>query len=109
MQGVDCGRQPGTSTDALVQALAPPVGSVAVTTSPRLVVATQSETEGHDTPSRVPRSNGIDALVQALAPPVGSVDVRMVSAVGPPPPATHMELTAETSDEQQALSPSGGE
>jgi hypothetical protein len=54
-------------------------------------VATQSETEGHDTAVRVPPLEGTDVLVQELAPPVGSVDVRMVRTVGPPPPATQSD------------------
>ena len=47
--------------------------------SPVSVVATQSDTDGHDTAS----TNSPWAMappVHALAPPVGSIDVRIVAA-----------------------------
>lgn len=74
--------------------LAPPAGFVEVKTSPTLVVATHSETDGHDTASTISLPKATGALLQALAPPVGSVDVRIVGPSwmpAPPPPTTHSE------------------
>ena len=73
MQGYDWVAQPGMSTTARVQALAPPVGSVELRMMPP-PPATHSETDGHDT-TETPGSTGV--LVHALALPVGSVEVKM--------------------------------
>src|SRR3984885_5144780 len=63
------------STLVLVQALAPPVGSVEVNTSPRLSVTTHRSSDAHDTLLSSPPSESTFVVVQALAPPVGFVEV----------------------------------
>jgi hypothetical protein len=62
-----------------------------------LVVATHSETEGHDTAVTTPL-DAIEALLQELAPPVGLGDVRIVSPpprVAPAPAATHSAVDGQ--------------
>src|ERR1700758_2954735 len=89
MQGDNWGAQPGRSTAARVQVLAPPVGSVDLRMLPLRSPATHSETDAHDTalrPYRTPRSTGV--LVHALAPPVGSVEVTILPSSST---ATHSE------------------
>ena len=81
--------QSSTSTRVVFEALAPPVGSVDVTTPPGFcvaTVATQSETEGHDTARALSPPEPTRALLQALGPPLGSLDVNIM---GPSPTATH--------------------
>ena len=57
-----------------VHALAPPVGSVEVTTSPELSTATHSAADAQDTPVKGPlRSTWL--AVHTLAPPLGSVEL----------------------------------
>jgi hypothetical protein len=62
------------STFVVVHALAPPVGSVDVTTFPLLSTATHNAVEEHDTPVRalLPSTS---VVVQAPPPPPGSVEV----------------------------------
>jgi hypothetical protein len=67
----------------LVQALAPPVGSVDAST-PSPLIATQNDADGQEIPEM-----DTPAVFHELAPPVGSVDVRMLPASSP---ATQTEL-----------------
>ena len=68
------------STWATVQAAAPPVGLLEVTTLPLRSTATQRPLLGQDTPFRaVPPSTGV--TVQAAVPPVGLLEVTTLPAL----------------------------
>src|SRR5947208_734775 len=62
------------STLATLQAPAPPVGLVELTTLPPLSTATQSDVDGHEMPL-IPLLPSTLVTVQAPAPPVGLVEV----------------------------------
>jgi hypothetical protein len=60
------------STRVTVQAVAPPVGWLEVTTLPLLSTATQRPLLGQDTPVRWERTG---VTIQAAAPPLGLLEV----------------------------------
>ena len=85
---------------AVFQALAPPVGSVAVTVFSPKSNATHSDPAGsHDTPSRglVPSTF---VGVQALAPPVGSVEVTTFPSLST---ATHNDVDNDVDEHDTPL------
>ena len=95
-----------TSTASTLQAAAPPVGLVEVTTSPRPSTATHSNVPGHETAAKAKEPTC--EVVQAADPAPGSVDVTTLPA--PSVTTQSEELAHETErgwPEPAAFAPGG--